>query len=851
MKISIPELTLVLLVGPSGSGKSSFARKHFLATEVVSSDFCRALVSDDENDQSSTGDAFDLLHQIVRKRLIRGRLTVVDATNVQPEARKSLIALAKEFHLFAEAIVFDLPDRLCQDRNALRPDRQFGPHVIRNQSQHLRRSLRSLEREGIRHVFRLSSQEEVDAATIERHPLWNNKKAERGPFDIIGDIHGCFNELTELMGQLGYTVAQKDETYSVSSPDGRKLVFVGDLVDRGPGTVEVLRLVSTMVHAGQAFCVPGNHDMKLVRALRGRDVKRTHGLAETMEQLGQEPEAFRIEVAKFLDGLVSHYVFDDGKLVVAHAGLKESMHGRGSGAVREFALFGETTGETDECGLPVRYNWAADYRGKALVVYGHTPVPEPLFLNNTVNLDTGCVFGGQLTALRYPEREMVSVKAQQTYYEPARPFTPEKSDGQRLLQHAQDDVLDLADVVGKRLIDTRLKPKITIREENAIAALEVMSRFASDPKWLIYLPPTMSPTETSKHHNLLEHPDEAFAFYRREGISTVVCEQKHMGSRAIVVLCKSEVVSQKRFGVVHPSLGTVYTRTGRRFFTDDALERDFLMRLASAAERSGIWNELGTDWLCLDCELMPWSAKAQELLQKQYSPVGNAGFHALLAQRDIIAQTKQRLAGLEDLENHTAARLDAVEHYIAAYRQYCWPVNSLGDLKLAPFHLLASEGAVHTDKPHTWHMEMIAKLCAADPEILIATPFRVVDLQDEGSSANAVTWWTEMTSQGGEGMVVKPLNFIAEGRRGVTQPAVKCRGPEYLRIIYGPEYLLPANLERLRSRNVGAKRSLASREFALGIEALERFIRKEPLRLTHECVFGVLALESEPVDPRL
>jgi protein phosphatase len=851
VKITIPELSLVLLVGPSGCGKSSFARKHFLPTEVVSSDFCRALVSDNENDQSATGDAFDLLHEIIRKRLTRGRLTVVDATNVQPEARKSLIALAKEYHLFAEAIVFDLPERLCQDRNALRPDRQFGPHVVRNQSQQLRRSLRGLEREGIRHVFRLSSSGDVDSVTIERQPLWNSKKAEHGPFDIIGDVHGCFDELVELLGQLGYSVDRQDDGYSLSSAHGRKLIFVGDLVDRGPGTVQVLRLVSSLVGSGQAFCVPGNHDMKLVRALRGRDVKRTHGLAETMEQLGQEAEAFRIEVSKFLDDLVSHLVFDDGKLVVAHAGLKESMHGRGSGAVREFALYGETTGETDEFGLPVRYNWAADYRGKALVVYGHTPVPEPLFLNNTVNIDTGCVFGGGLSALRYPEREIVSVKAHRTYYEPARPLLPADTEPQRLLQHAQDDVLDLADVVGKRLIDTRLKPKITIREENAIAALEVMSRFASDPKWLIYLPPTMSPTETSKHENLLEHPDEAFAFYRKEGIPSVVCEQKHMGSRAVVVLCKDESVSQKRFGVVQASLGTVYTRTGRRFFTDEDLERQFLIRLQAAVNASGLWDELGTEWLCLDCELMPWSAKAQELLQKQYAPVGNAGVRALKAEHDTLARAMERVPGLEALATHTTARLNSVEHYTRAYQQYCWPVGSIGDLKLAPFHVLASEGAVHTDKPHTWHMEMIGRLCAADTEILLATPFQVVDLDDEQSSAGAVAWWTDMTSRGGEGMVVKPLNFIAEGRRGVTQPAIKCRGPEYLRIIYGPEYLLPANLERLRSRNVGAKRSLASREFALGVEALERFVRKEPLRLTHECVFGVLALESEPVDPRL
>lgn len=477
MKLTIPELSLVLLIGPSGCGKSSFGRKHFLSTEVISSDFCRGLVADDENDQSATGDAFDLLHTIVRKRLARGKLTVVDATNVQPESRKPLIEIAREYHSFAVGIVFDLPEKLCHERNASRPDRQFGPHVVRNQSQQLRRSLRGLEREGVRYVHKLSTPEEVDAAVIERQPLWNNRRDEHGPFDIIGDIHGCFDELRELLIALGYRIEANSEGYSVDSPDGRKPVFVGDLVDRGPRTPDVIRLVAGMVKAGQAFCVPGNHDVKLVKALKGRDVQLTHGLADSMKQLQAESDSFRLETAKFLDSLISHYVFDDGKLVVAHAGLKESMQGRGSAKVRDFALYGETTGETDEFGLPVRYNWAADYRGKALVVYGHTPVPEPLWLNNTVNIDTGCVFGGRLTALRYPEREIISVAAHAIYYESRRPFLAPDAQAERAPQHAMDDVLDLADVVGKRIIDTRLQPRITIREENAIAALEVMSRF--------------------------------------------------------------------------------------------------------------------------------------------------------------------------------------------------------------------------------------------------------------------------------------------------------------------------------------------------------------------------------------
>ncbi len=851
MKIAIPELSLVLLVGPSGCGKSSFGRKHFLPTEVVSSDFCRGLVSDNQNDQSATGDAFELLHMIVGKRLARGKLTVVDATNVQPEARKTLVALAREYHVFAVALVFDLPERLCQDRNASRPDRQFGPHVVRNQSQHLRKSLRGLEREGIRYVFKMSTVEEVDSAAIERQPLWNNRKAEPGPFDIIGDVHGCIEELLELLQKLGYVVEIGDGRYTVQPPEGRKLIFVGDLVDRGPATPEVLRLVSGMVGAGAAFCVPGNHDVKLVKALRGRDVKLTHGLADSMRQLEKEPPEFRHEMAKFLDGLISHYVFDDGKLVVAHAGLKESMQGRGSGGVREFALFGETTGETDEFGLPVRHNWAADYRGKALVVYGHTPQPEPLWLNNTVNIDTGCVYGGSLTALRYPEREFVSVRARATYYESKRPFLAEEVQAPRSVQQVSDDVLDLADVLGKRLVDTRLIPRITIREENAIAALEVMSRFAIDPKWLIYLPPTMSPSETSKEAGLLEHPQEAFSYYRHEGIPQVICEQKHMGSRAVIVLCRDESVSQRRFGVVAASLGAIYTRTGRRFFNDEAVENAFLFRLQNAVEQSGLWSEMATDWMCLDCELMPWSTKAQELLRQQYAPAGSAGISALHAEEVALTKASEHIGGLGELLQTTSQRLDGLKRYVREYRQYCWPVNSVDDFKLAPFHLLATEGKVHADKRHTWHMEILDKLCQGDDQLLLPTPFQIVDLNNTESCQAATLWWNDMTSAGREGMVVKPLDFVVKGRRGIVQPAIKCRGPEYLRIIYGPEYLLPENLARLRSRAVGAKRSLATREFALGIEALERFVGNEPLRRTHECVFGVLALESEPVDPRL
>lgn len=858
MRITLPKLSLVVLVGPSGSGKSTFARRHFRPTEVLSSDFCRGMVSDDENDQTVTKDAFEVLRFIAGKRLALGRLTVIDATNVQPEARKPLVELARDYHVLPVAIVLDLPERICQDRNAGRSDRDFGPHVIRNQKSQLRHGLRGLQREGFRHVFVLETPEQVEAAIVERVPLWNDKRDEHGPFDIIGDIHGCCDELETLLGLLGYSHTGPAGAWS--HPEGRRMIFVGDLVDRGPRIPETVRLVMDSVRAGIALCVPGNHDVKFMRAIRGKNVQITHGLADSLSQIQAYEEHYRgfsRVAADFIDGLVSHYVLDDGKLVVAHAGMKEGMQGRGSARVRDFALYGETTGETDEFGLPVRFNWASEYRGQAIVVYGHTPVPEPEWLNRTVNIDTGCVFGGKLTALRYPEKEFVSVPAARTYCEPVRPFlAPDQQAPALSAQQVHDEVLDIEDVLGKRIVPTRLRGNVTIREENATAALEVMSRFAADPRWLIYLPPTMSPCETSRVDGLLEHPAEAFAYYRNEGAPRVICEEKHMGSRAVIVACRDEKSARERFGVTTGECGIVVTRTGRRFFNDETLERGFLNRVREALSAADLWTKLNTSWACLDCELLPWSAKAQELLRTQYAAVGAAGSASLPRAVQALAEAADRLgdderAKLAEVDAKFRLREQDINRFVAAYRQYCWPVESLTDLKLAPFHLLATEGHVHSDRDHVWHMQTLDEVCRADDELLLATRYKVVDVTDQASQDEGIAWWHEHTGRGGEGMVVKTLPFIHKGRRGLSQPAVKCRGREYLRIIYGPDYTSPENLDRLRSRGLGRKRNLAVGEFALGIEGLERFVRGEPLRTVHECVFGVLALESEPVDPRL
>ena len=352
--ITIPDLALVVLVGASGAGKSTFAARHFAPSEVLSSDFCRLLVADDETDQAATPAAFDVLGYIAGKRLEAGRLTVVDATSVQRDARAQLIRLARDHHVLPVAIVLDVPEKVCAERNAARPDRDLPAHAVRRQHQQLRRSIKGLQREGFRRVYVLRGADEIDAATIERERRWPDRRHEHGPFDFVGDVHGCADELVALLGELGYDVAPDRST--ARHPGGRTAFFVGDLVDRGPDSPGVLRLVMGMVRDGTAVCVPGNHENKLGRALAGRKVTVSHGLAETLTQLDAEPqpEEFRREVAAFIDGLVSHAVLDDGRCVVAHAGLPERLHNRSSGAVRAFALYGDTTGETDEFGLPVR-----------------------------------------------------------------------------------------------------------------------------------------------------------------------------------------------------------------------------------------------------------------------------------------------------------------------------------------------------------------------------------------------------------------------------------------------------------------------------------------------------------------
>lgn len=416
MTPSFPKDALVVLIGPSGSGKTTFARRHFALTQILSSDACRAMVADDEADQSATVAAFTVLHCVLEQRLRSGRLTVVDATSVQAKARRPLLESAKRFRRPTVAILFDLPPAVCKDRNHQRPDRLVEDRVVDRQHATAPANADILRHEGFDIVFVIRSQAEADAFDRQDPPSPTAWLHRPGSFDIVGDIHGCCNELLSLFRILGYRVDDATSLIPrITAPDGRIAVFVGDFADRGPDSVRTFLIAMAMTHAGTALAVCGNHDDKLMRALRDGRVKTDTDIAQTLEELTAAGEEMRTLVRGFLEGLPSHLVLDDGRLVVAHAGLPQRLHGSESPRARDTAVYGTPTGRRDEHGFNILVDWAREYTGEALVVWGHLPVVETVWVGNTIDIDTACVHGGSLTALRYPEREIVSVPAACVY----------------------------------------------------------------------------------------------------------------------------------------------------------------------------------------------------------------------------------------------------------------------------------------------------------------------------------------------------------------------------------------------------------------------------------------------------
>lgn len=418
-RIEIPHNALVMLVGPSGAGKSTFAHKHFRRTEIVSSDVCREMVSDSMENQACSRAAFELFHLWIEKRLELGRLTVADSTALNDGARGELREIAARYGAPVVVLAFASPLELCVQQNGERT-RYVPHHVIERHHTQMQAVLAKLEAEGYHavHVV-IPRYEDVEIAVVRDGIIY-------GPgFDVIGDIHGCYDELIELVcGRLGYQLSDGNEP-TLTHPENRRLVFVGDFTDRGPKSVEVLRFLQIALRSGH-YAVMGNHDNKLWRYLKGNRVQLTHGLEQTAAQLEAETTQEEREAFRDMLGSLPHYLVfathGHSEMVVCHAGMPKSMVGRDDKAVQSHCLYGEVEGKRLD-GLPIRgerymETWPAG-DGNSILVHGHVPAhsyrkSENL---NVFRIDQGCAFGGSLTAFSYPELQFTSVRAKQVYVE--------------------------------------------------------------------------------------------------------------------------------------------------------------------------------------------------------------------------------------------------------------------------------------------------------------------------------------------------------------------------------------------------------------------------------------------------
>lgn len=359
---------------------------------------------------------------------------------------------------------------------------------------------------------------------------------------------------------------------------------------------------------------------------------------------------------------------------------------------------------------------------------------------------------------------------------------------------------------------------------------------------LVYLPPTMSPVPIpSQLPDYLEHPLEAFQYYRDHGVNQLIVEKKHMGSRGILLIFKNEEEAFNYTGI--SNLGAIYSRSGKRFFKKD-IEEQILTGIQSSLKRTDYFDKYETDFVLLDCEIMPWNLKAQDLINKQYNLVAES---AILDRMILDKELNEAL-----VENHwlkeNQEKLERAESFQKVYEKYCWEVSDIDRIVIAPFHILAHSGRVYHEQSHIWHMDHVEELSE------ICSIFRRTDyllIEGESNWERVIGWWQEMTEEGHEGMVVKPNQFTIWDKGKLLQPALKVRGRKYLQIIYGMDYLEEKNLERLKKRNTNRKQKLALQEFSLGIEALNRFVKQEELGRIHECIVAILALEGDEVDPRL
>ncbi|MEG0258607.1 MAG: polynucleotide kinase-phosphatase [Lysinibacillus sp.] len=861
MNITIPHTGIVLLIGPSNSGKSSLLQRwvdegFIIPSEIISSDTYRLLVSDtsyiDFQNQTKeesdilydeyfaiSSEAFNVMESVLQARCHLNKLTFVDATHLKSEERQKYITLGKKLHVPVSAVVLDVSveELIRRDTNRSEPR---GSKRIKQQARTLKAEKRFIKKENFAKTYFVTQSDGLTLTRLEDPLLLH---VDTG-LDIIGDIHGCFDEFMQLLGKLGYTL--NEEGYYIH-PEGRRFVSVGDIMSRGPKSIETMVFFERHISQGLAYMTDSNHGWKIARWLEGRKVSLHHGdelveaefIAYEQNYGKEQAEVLKTRLAKCLLAAPSHYVLVKNGIptaVITHAGIRDRYIGKQSARIADFCRYGDVLGQ-DTTGKPIRNDWFTEHQTSQLIIWGHDPKIRPLKQNNTLNIDQGVVFGGQLTAFRYPEKTIQFVEALQNY----------AGDIQNPLLEAKAQRFESPNIqtfLEGFTVETAHFGKVKVDGAHAKAAIDGVSHHTLPLEQLLYIPPTMSPTpQTSTLADTLEHPAEAFAYYKKHGVQTMIAEKKHMGSRAVLLLFRDASIAKEYIDT--ETLGFITTRTGRHFF-DKETELAIVQQLHTELLDKNYFEQFNTNFVLLDAEILPWNLKAQQLIDQQYAHVAE---QALMDRTKLMEKLRQttHMDVTDWLQEYTLL-LDNAQRFSNVYKNYCWDVQDTSTIQIAPFHVLAHSSETFFHKPHTWHMNM-NRLFANNSALCIETEFKVIS--DEASEQEVIAWWEDMTAAGHEGIVIKPETFVTMHRGKIIQPAIKVRGREYLRIIYGMDYLHPSSLRKLKERNPSKKMKHALREFALGMEGIERFVRGESTARIHECVLATLALESDPVDPRL
>ncbi len=865
--LELPVGAIVLLMGASNSGKTTWLQQQveqgmLQPDEIVSSDRFREMVSGLEHldwrrasrDESEvlyqqyrliSERAFRLMEEVVQARCRLNQITWIDATHLQEADRAIYVDMGRRLHVPVLIVALDVPEKVLLERDRDRKHPR-GRERIKQHYRNFRSQMYSLRKEGFQQVHLLRAQQ-LAALQIIRlpHPLLRDIGAG---IDVIGDIHGCYDEMLELVQQLGYVA---DEAGIYRHADGRLLVSVGDVMSRGPRSLDTMRFWQRQLAAGQGFMVDSNHGWKVARYLQGRQVKMAHGdelFVAELEQYEQEHGTDALEQLKreFRDMLLaapSHLIFVKNGVhcvVVTHAGIRDHYIGKQSNRISDYCRYGETVAGQDS-DKPIRTDWFNQHESGELIIWGHDPRLQPSIVNRTINIDQGVVFGGQLTAYRYPEQSFVAVDAKHDYA--ADPDSPLIRWRKRRFAAP-----DLGQFIQGYSVLTDNYGEIGVRAEFVKAAIDTTSHYTVPLEELVYIPPTMAPPNVSALPDYLEHPAEAVQYYRSRHVQRVVAEKKHMGSRAIVLLFRSEQAAVPYIG--RPLHGSIYTRTGRAFFQPQ-LEREVLEQLRSDLEQAGYFDRYHTDMVLLDAEIVPWNLKARELIASQYAHVAEAALHDRQTILDTLQVAGAQGRPVEEWINEWTELLNHAHVFAEAFQAYCWDTDGMEGIRIAPFHILAHQNSSFMDREHIWHMEHAQELAACS-KLLMETEYMVVELDEESDDEQRlIDWWTRITEEGHEGLVIKPESMTMHEGGRLVQPAIKVRGRKYLHIIYGMDYLQPDNLKRLKQRKTRKKERHALMEFALSVESVARFVRKEPLGRMHECVLAALALEADAVDPRL